>query len=187
MKSPQLIAEVKTESPFGMHSERSWDEQFELADQFGDMISIHTDPRWAGSLQLLKKARAKTAKPILAKGVHVTDDEVRMALDAGADRVLIVGRETNMDLRRCLLEPLSLAQLQSLPAEANVVWNSRDLRSGGLKSETFEDARQLFSGWLCQASNIRTVADIKPGADAILVGTHLEEFVRSLGDATMQS
>jgi len=61
-----------------------------------------------------------------------------------------------------------------------VVWNSRDLSDGGLKKETFEEARRLWKGWLCQASNICSVADIQDGADAVLVGTHLEEFALSL-------
>ena len=61
-----------------------------------------------------------------------------------------------------------------------VVWNSRDLVTGGLKKETFEDARKIWKGWLCQASNIKTVADIKEGADAVLVGSHLPEFAESI-------
>ena len=44
----------------------------------------------------------------------------------------------------------------------------------------FEQAREIWKGWLCQESYLRTVKDIKPGADAILVGSYLEEFAKSI-------
>lgn len=56
----QIVAEVKTESPFGFRSDKSWQELFDLAEALGDIISIHTDPRWGGSFELLKKARTLT-------------------------------------------------------------------------------------------------------------------------------
>ena len=61
-----------------------------------------------------------------------------------------------------------------------VVWNSRDLKNGGMKEETFNEARKLWKGWLCQASNIRTVSDINEYANAVIVGTNLMEFAKSL-------
>jgi indole-3-glycerol phosphate synthase len=178
-----IIAEVKTHSPFGPvtnDSNQSWDELFELANKVGDIISIHTDPRWQGSFDLVRKARKLTDKPILAKGIHATDDEVRLAVKAGADYVLVVGRYPRAYQRRCMIEPKSIEELRTIPNWFKIVWNSRDLDTGGLKTETFEKARNEFSGWLCQASNIRTKADILPGADAVLVGTHLLEFANSL-------
>ncbi len=179
-KSVQTIAEVKTESPFGYRAERTWGELFALAEEVGDIISIHTDPRWGGSFDLLKKARAMTNKPVLAKGIHASDEEVEQALAAGADWVLVVGRVPSAHEEKCLIEPYTLEELRALPQGVRAVWNSRDLHTGGLKAETFGQAREVFGGWLCQASNIRTVADIKPGADAVLVGTHLVEFAESL-------
>lgn len=145
------------------------------------MISIHTDERWGGSLHLVQKARTLTAKPILAKGIHATDEDIKNALDAGADYVLVVGRVPSMHREKCLIEPLTLAELATLPHDIKVVWNSRDLSHGGLKEETFEDARKLFPGWLCQASNIKNVGDIRDDANAVLVGAHLTEFAQSLG------
>ncbi len=179
-KGPILIAEVKTQSPFGFKSDKSWDELFVLADTVGDIISIHTDPRWGGSFELVAKAKGLTKKPILAKGIHATDADVQKAIDAGADYVLVVGRVPAIHVEKCLIEPLTLAELAALPENLKAVWNSRDLSTGGLKKETFEEAREVFRGWLCQASNIRTKADIKEGADAVLVGECLAEFSQSL-------
>ena len=179
-KNTQIIAEVKTDSPFGFKSEKSWDELFVVANEIGDIISIHTDPRWGGSFDLIKKAKSLTDKPILAKGIHATDVEVEQAIDNGADYVLVVGRIPAIHQDRCLIEPLTLAELKTIPENLKAVWNSRDLSDGRVKRETFEDARQIFKGWLCQASNVKTVQDLKEGANAVLVGTELLEFAKSL-------
>jgi len=180
---PLIIAEVKTHSPFGWKSDTSWDELFTIAESIGDIISIHTDPRWNGSFELIKKAKALTSKPILAKGIHETDDLITKALETGADYVLVVGRIPSLSqeiLKKCMIEPTDLNGLKSIPADMKVVWNSRDLNTGGLKKETFDEARKIFKGWLCQASNVRTIKGVNENADAVLVGTHLEEFAASL-------
>jgi indole-3-glycerol phosphate synthase len=182
-KEIKIIAEVKTQSPFGYKSSKSWDELFAIACKVGDIISIHTDPRWGGSFEVLADARAKTDKPILAKGIHAEDALVERAIACGADYVLVVGRIPNVSqehIKHCIIEPNSLAELKTIPQSFRVVWNSRDLQTGGPKKETFAQARKLFLGWLCQASNIRTIADVHPEADAVLVGEHLEEFAASL-------
>ena len=172
----KIIAEVKTQSPFGWKSYKKWDVLFQTAITIGDIISIHTDPRWGGSFDLIKKARSLTNKPILAKGIHDNDILVQQAIDSGADYVLVVGRIPLIHRDKCLIEPFTLAELQNIPLDMKAVWNSRDLATGGLKKETFEQARLLWKGWLCQASNIRTTEDICSGADAVLIGTHLTEF-----------
>lgn len=177
---PLLIAEVKTQSPFGFRSEKSWEELFEIANQYGDMLSIHTDPRWGGSFELLARARAMTSKPILAKGLHTTDEEIEQALALGADKVLVVGRLPSVYRDKCFIEPYTLDELQLLPLDIQAVWNSRDLDTGALKTADFADARAVFPGWMCQASNIKTKSDIDPTADAILVGQNLEQFIASL-------
>ena len=184
-KEIQIIAEVKTESPFGFKSVKNWDELFALACKVGDIISIHTDTRWGGSFELLAKARAKTNKPLLAKGIHSDDKLIKRAIEYGADFVLVVGRipsdilATKIPSEKLLIEPNSLAELAIIPHNYRVVWNSRDLKNGGLKKETFAEAREIFSGWLCQASNIRTIVDVHPQADAVLVGSNLEEFEKT--------
>ena len=179
-KEIQLIAEVKAHSPFGFDSSKSWDELFALANEFGDIISIHTDLRWHGSFELIKKAKSLTKKPILAKGIHAMDDDIEKAVNVGADYVLVVGRIPNIHKEKCIIEPLTLVDMQELDLNAKAVWNSRDLKFGGLKEETFDQARKLFKGWLCQASNIKSISDVNENADAILVGTHLEDFTESL-------
>lgn len=171
-----IIAEVKTQSPFSFKSTKTWDELFTIANAKGDILSIHTDPRWGGDFSLITKAKNLTSKPILAKGIHETDEDIQKAIDAGADFVLVVGRIPKIHLDRCLIEPNTLEELSKIPTSVKAVWNSRDLQTGGLKTETFAQARAMFTGWLCQASNIRTEADIQQGADAVLVGTHLESF-----------
>lgn len=180
MIKPLLVAEVKTKSPFGYQSSQSWEELFALANQFGDILSIHTDARWGGSFDILKNARNLTSKPILAKGIHATDEEIARAVSLGADYVLVVGRVPGVLLEKCWLEPNNLQELASVPSGSKVVWNSRDLQTGGLKKESFADARRVHGGWLCQASNLRTTADIYEGADAVLVGTNLAQFCASL-------
>jgi len=176
----KIIAEVKTLSPFGFKSEKSWEELFKIANEVGDIISIHTDSRWGGSFDLVREARLLTDKPILAKGIHKTDSDIQKAIDAGAEHVLVVGRIPSVHTQKCLIEPVNLKELKTIPNNLKVVWNSRDLSDGSLKEETFQEARNIFKGWLCQASNIKTVDDIEDGADAVLVGEHLEEFSKSL-------
>ena len=176
-----LIAEVKTESPFGFKSDKSFDYLFDIADHFGDIISIHTDKRWGGSFDLLKKAREKTSKPLLAKGIHKTDDEIQTALSCGADFVLVVGRIPSViPSKNLLIEPNSLMELKSISADFKVVWNARNLQTGKPKEESFNDARKIFKGWLCQASYIDSPEDVLLGANAIIVGENLPNFINML-------
>lgn len=176
-----LIAEVKTKSPFGYISSHSFDELFSLANDYGDIISIHTNERWGGSFELLQKARRLTTKPILAKGIHDNDEEIERAISCGADYVLVVGRIPKDIAKEYLwIEPLSLGGLKAIPREYRVVWNARNLKTGEPKEEQFTEARKIFDGWLCQASYIKTKQDIDQGADAILVGENLSEFIDSI-------
>lgn len=177
MEKPIFVAEVKTQSPFGFKSDRSWEELFEVANQHGDWLSIHTDQRWGGNFELVRKARNLTEKPILAKGIHNTDEEISEAVQSGADYVLVVGRLPNLEQERCLVEVNNLDQLAGIPQDLRVVWNQRDLRNGQPKSETFEQARIQWPGWLAQASNIENVNQVNARADAFIVGENLLRFV----------
>jgi len=182
-KNIQIIAEVKTASPFGWSSDMSWDELFSIANTIGDILSIHTDERWHGSFDLIKKAKSLTNKPILAKGIHASDADILQALEAGADMVLVVGRVPAIHPEKCLIEPYTLSELSDLDPRLKAVWNSRDLVDGSMKDIDFASAREEFSGWLCQASNIKSIADVDNKADAVLVGTNIESFADSLANS----
>lgn len=181
---PTIISEVKTCSPFWYTSERSWDDLFVVAESVGDILSIHTDPRWWWDFDLISKAKRLTKKPILAKWIHESDEQIVEAVRRWAQHVLVVGRIPEVHLGKCLIEVESLDQLREFSGkllwDTKFVWNSRNLDTGWLNAETFDEAREIFSGWLCQASNIRTIEDIDPSANAVLVGTHLETFKNSL-------
>lgn len=167
-------------SPFGWHSSKTWNELFKIAKEAGHIISIHTDNRWGGSFEVLKEARSLTDKPILAKGIHSDDKYIKKAVACGADFVLVVGRLPNIYLEKCLIEPDSLEQLKETPKDMKIVWNSRDLKTGGLKPESFKMAREAFDGWLCQASKISKLEDIDETADAVFIGTHLPKLASEL-------
>ena len=120
-KQVEIIAEVKTQSPFGWKSDKAWDELFQIANEIGDIISVHTDARWGGSFELLSKARSLTQKPILAKGIHRLDTEVQKAIALGADWVLVVGRTPKVNAEKCWIEPLNLNQLKEIPRRSRVL------------------------------------------------------------------
>ncbi len=181
-QKPIFIAEVKTLSPFGWRASKSWQELLEIANMHGDWISVHTNPRWGGSFRLLNHACSHTNKPVVAKGMHEDDKEVLRGFAAGAKYVLVVGRIPKIaDVFRdgLLIEPRSLAELATIPHDMKVVWNSRDLETGGFKTETFNQARAIFPGWMCQASNIKLPNDVHSTADAVLVGEAMPEFAQA--------
>jgi len=179
---PLFVAEVKTMSPFGFRAPESWEERFALAHQHGDLISVHTDARWGGSLDLVRKAKASTWKRILAKGLHTTDEEVQAAFDAGADYATVVGRWHDDD--RVWVEPRSIPQLVDFVVlhkphlDRVIIWNQRDLNTGEQRlHENIAQARSYWNGDLCQASFIRRPEEVSPQASLFIVGEHLPEFV----------
>lgn len=180
MVRPLFIAEVKTHSPFGYTSDESWDALFELANTHGDWLSIHTHPSWDGSIDLVKEARRRTNKPILAKGIHTCVEDIEKCLEAGADYVLTTEYIPGRYQDRVLVELAQPVSFSLLPPHMKGVWNRRNLRDGTRKYETVADIQHCFGGWLCQASFIRTVKDVHPHADAILVGEHLRQFISTL-------
>ena len=56
----------------------------------------------------------------------------------------------------------------------------KGLENRKIKKETFEEAREIWKGWLCQASFIKTWKDVKEGTNAIFVGENLVNFYKSL-------
>lgn len=177
-----IIAEVKTQSPFGYRSSMSWEALLEIAVGVGDIIAVHTDRRYGGSFERLARARRLVPnKPILAKGLHPTRMDIKECIQAGADYVLVVGwTPSDQYLKHCMVEPLTMHGLSNLPSGTRVVWNARDVITGRPKPYTFEEARQMWPGWLCQASYIHTITDVHPNADAVLVGEHLQKFSDSI-------
>lgn len=178
----KVIGEVMTESPYGFKSDKSWEEQFEIAEKHCDIVSIYTDSRWGGSFEHLKYARSLTDKEILASGIHATDDDINHAIDEGANHVRVVGRKPEGWLRTlCWIEPLSIRQLTSMNLVYTdvVVWNTQNLHTGGIKYEGFDTARKVFDGQLIQSNGIRQVHDVHPDANGVIINEHIESFLRS--------
>lgn len=176
-----FIAEVKTQSPFGFKSPHSFSYLLDIAIEYGDWVSIHTDPRWGGNYDNIKRVRQITTKPILAKGLHSTEDEVMKAFNSGADYVLsVVNQNYPTANDHIIYEPSSIEHMVQYNPFTKVCWNSRDLNDGLTKPQTIYTARKRHKGWLCQASMIQRINDIHPFVDAFIVGEHLPDFVKEL-------
>lgn len=162
-------------------SQLSFHQLLNIANQHGDWISIHDNALWGGDYESISYARLRTDKPILAKGLHSTDDDIQRALDHGANHVLVVGRIPKEDLiNTCLLEPLSYTQFIQMHAQhpnARYVINSRNLTSGEQLYLNMNDYTKT-GAWICQASNIYNPSELKPDISAFLVGTYLDSYVR---------
>lgn len=146
MNRPIFIAEIKTQSPFGYKSAYSFRDLLEASVTHGDWVSVHDNALWGGDYETLSFVRRNTQKPILAKGLHATDDDIRRALDHGATYVLVVDRFPNDQSLwdKCLFEWSSIDKLALKVAPENIPWwnrvviqkhvyNARDLRTGKLK------------------------------------------------------
>lgn len=124
----------------------------------------------------LRLARKETKKPILAKGFHCTKMEVDECFAAGADYVLTVGWWPGDD--RCIHECEDFDELGT-SAAPKVLWNRRNPRTGKVYEADFTVARDVVrtfapvQQWVCQASGIKSAADVHPRADAVLIGEAL--------------
>lgn len=190
-KKPIFIAEVKTHSMFGFQSKYNKYQLFDLACEKGDWISIHTDPRFGGSFDDIYMARRETNKPILAKGFHCSDDDVKRCYDMGANHVLVVDRYSHFhkSYPRNTESIFEISRLDDIytfidPSDCKVVFNGRDLKTGlGRKSLHKWHEYRAKCSWLCGASLIKHPIDVEllyPGADAFIVGEHLVEFCKEL-------
>lgn len=192
MSKPTFIAEVKTQSPFGFKSNRTWFELFNIADQYGDIISVHTNPLWGGSFDLLYLAKQKTKKPILAKGLHLSNDEIKKAIDYGADYILCYdGGCDPQNWNKLFIEPKNIKSLDYMirnnsipfakPSFPKILWNQRNLFTGKQSETSFDEVRNKYPDYyLCQASFIKKIEDVHPKANAFIVGQYLETFVGTL-------
>lgn len=201
MNEPLFIAEIKTQSPFGFKSPHSFVELMECAIQHGDWVSVHTNALWGGDYDAISFVRRNTNKPILAKGIHASDDDVMRAIDHGAEYVLVVDRKfegNGMYHKHIIYErnnpvfAITEAGISELDCKINRVneygdklkylVNSRDL-STGLKKEKYTRELYLYlkaGVWVCQGSGIQTPEDVHPDADAFIVGEHLHSYCRQL-------
>lgn len=184
---PIFIAEIKKKSPFGFRSKRTYGDLTKIAIEAGDWISVHTDHRWGGSFKNLMKLREKTDKPILAKGIHFLDSEIEKAFSLGADYVLCVGRvpdrlkQDPVWMDRVIVEPTPVfGSLTIMNRKVKVCCNQRDVSTGNPYRTNVVGFYRQYQDWICQASMIETVADVREEADAFIVGEHLETFVESL-------
>ena len=187
--TPTFIAEIKTQSPFGFKAKHPFVSLMEVAIQHGDWISVHTNALWGGDYDAISFVRRNTDKPILAKGLHETDDDIQRALDHGATYVLVVDRFPDRDrihYSNLLLERhdphLLKHQMDNAPylSYAKFVCNSRNLRTG-LPKKAWELDTFIEAGvWVCQASGIKSIEQVDKRVDAFIVGEHLVEFCKTL-------
>ena len=186
---PIFIAEIKTQSPFGYKSEHSFVSLMECAIKNGDWISVHTNALWGGDYDAISFVKKNTNKPILAKGIHGTNDDVNRAFDHGADYVLVVDRypesTTNSlteDRKARILHEMNFSNVKrnvefsSHWAGVKYVCNSRDLRNGHPKMKSELDDFIKLGVWTCQASGIISRRDVNPNVQAFIVGENLIDF-----------
>lgn len=89
-KEKLLIAEIKVARPQkNFYSSLSLEQRIK-SYQNADAISVVTHPSFLGSLELLKKVRSLTNKPILAKDFIRTTEEVIALANAGANGILLL-------------------------------------------------------------------------------------------------
>jgi indole-3-glycerol phosphate synthase / phosphoribosylanthranilate isomerase len=76
--------------------------------------SILVDERFGGTWDDLRAARASATLPLLAKGFFSTEDDLRMAKEAGADAVLVLLRDLDDAQARQLLEIAARLDIETL-------------------------------------------------------------------------
>lgn len=187
-----FIAEIKTQSPFGFTSKTPKNRLVDLALEYGDWISVHTDARFGGGFDDIYRIRTETKKPILAKGFHCHNDDVQKCIDLGADYVLVVDRffQLSKELEhKILFEFSDFSRVKTLyegyredylNEYYKFVYNGRNLRNGASKNNV--DNYKLYRNqckWLCGASLIQHpnhVEQFYPDCNAYIVGEHLAEY-----------
>lgn len=189
IEKPIFIAEIKQKSLFGFQSKYSRNALIDTALEYGDWISVHTDPRFGGSFDDIYLIKQETNKPILAKGFHTHIDDIKKCFDRGATYVLTI-RPVRYILSHCnpyncleymLFETNDIIELNN---KLKFVYNGRDLRTG-LGKKYIGDYHEFRKKckWLCGASLIKKPSDIEiyyPKCDAFIVGENLIEFCKEL-------
>jgi anthranilate phosphoribosyltransferase len=163
-----VFAEVKLRTPLRAFSGPSLEERVAAYVEGGaEAISVVTHPSFGGSLDLLRRVRALTDRPIVAKDFLRRPDEVAALARAGADGVLL------------LLDLIGPAAVQSLAEECvrhgvtpfvESSWGVPDPLPG-IPAIPVCNARSLFSlaeGRFFRDAAARSAARGRPGARALL-------------------
>lgn len=176
---PTVVAEIKRRSPYGWVNPLPWECQLAICEEIGDIISVHTSELWGGGWLHLEAVRRRTKKPILAKGFHPCEADVKCSLDCGAEKVLTVGWDGGQYRDRCWFEVETRDQLINAPKGGWIVLNARNPRTGeartslDLKPGKVVSSVDSMGHWICQASGIKGPEDVAEGVDAILIGQGL--------------
>ena len=156
-------------------------------------ISVLVDPRFGGTLDDLRAARAATSLPLLGKGFFTEEDDLVAVRDAGADAALILLRDVDDEraaalMRRAaelgidtLLEAHDGNELERAVALGAPVigLNARDLatfridRSAQLELVSQAPGDRIVVAESGVRSRAQGAAAELAGADAILVGSAL--------------
>ena len=177
---------------FGFRAKYSRSTLIDYALRCGDWVSVHTDARFGGGFDDIYQIRKLTGKPILAKGFHCHDDDVKKAFDLGANHVLVVDRLSRKLLSdygdKILFELSDLNNIEKVSYDfiewGKFVYNGRDLSSGIGKKYigNYSKYREKFK-WLCGASLLKEPDDVHryyPDCDAFIIGENLVEFCKKL-------
>lgn len=208
MNKPLFIAEIKTQSPFGFNSSASFVDLMHVAIEHGDWVSVHTNALWGGDYDAISFVRRNTNKPILAKGIHATDDDVLRAIDHGADYVLVVDRHfggntkigrqviyerhspyfafpnksgmCDLDMETCRID--SNYPNEKRPRKYLVY--RRNLSTGMIKENYTQEILNYLKAevWVCQGSGIKISHDVHSDVNAFIVGEHLIGFCQQLAN-----
>lgn len=196
-----FIAEIKTRSPFGFKSNYDSYSLQMMAMEHGDMISIHVDPLWGGNVGYIgymkKQLRDnRIHKPLIAKGLHLSDQSIEESIKYGADYVTVVGRipTSKYLLPKCILEPLpdyglpyqdfvhSTLDKMIETEPYGIIFNSRNLFDGSLNYWDYESLKLRISDIskninLIQASGIKSMSTVHPLFNSYIVGENLPRFI----------
>lgn len=190
----KLIAEVKPKSPSaGQLNQNNLEQILHAYGKLAQALSVLTDEKYfAGNLELLRTAAAKTGLPALCKDFFIDECQIAEADEAGADAILLIvkilddetlARLHQLALHRGLtpvVEIQNQAELtRALPLNPQVLLiNNRDLTTFAID---FDTTRKLApqipdSVLVVSASGIDTRADIEallPYAQRFLVGSSI--------------
>lgn len=184
--TPVFIAEIKTKSPFGYQSPHSFHKLMDVAIEHGDWIIVHDNALWGGDYETISFVRKYTKKPILAKGLHTTEESIQRAFDHGADKVLVVGDTFKGNFAPdSILREIENKNPKNLWSGGmcwkQIVINSRNLRTG----DVVRDVEKQISDFknqgyeVFQASNIKSINDVNRNVTGYIVGTHLIDFINN--------